>query len=124
MEKLSNSGYKQILGAWGESQAAEFLTKNGLQIIAKNFRTSQGEIDLIAKEGDVLVFVEVKTRSNLKFGFPEEAVTDKKVEHLLAAAETYLLENLDVQKWRMDVVAVLGKPGLRIPEIKWFTDVR
>jgi len=122
MAKNPKDRYRQIIGAWGEGQAAGFLNVNGLEIIEKNYRTPEGEIDLIAKEGDEWVFVEVKTRTNLNYGFPEEAVTDEKMEHLSAAAELYLLDHPEVQNWRIDVIAVQGKPGKSDPEFDWFKD--
>lgn len=124
MAKIEKSKYRQILGAWGESRAADFLQQQGLTLLGKNFRTAAGEIDLIAQDGDELVFVEVKTRSSADFGYPEEAVTETKIEHLLEASESYLLEHLEVQSWRLDVIAIQGKPGEDTPEIEWFKDVR
>lgn len=124
MAKIEKSKYRQILGAWGESRAADFLQQQGLTLLGKNFRTAAGEIDLIVQDGDELVFVEVKTRSSADFGYPEEAVTETKIEHLLEASESYLLEHLDVQSWRLDVIAIQGKPGEDAPEIEWFKDVR
>ncbi len=124
MAKIEKSKYRQILGAWGESRAADFLQQQGLTLLGKNFRTAAGEIDLIAQDGDELVFVEVKTRSSADFGYPEEAVTETKIEHLLEVSESYLLEHLEVQSWRLDVVAIQGKPGEDAPEIEWFKDVR
>lgn len=120
MAKREKDHYRQIIGAWGEHQAAGFLLEHGLQILEKNFRTSEGEIDLIAKDGDEIVFVEVKTRTNQNFGFPEEAVTDEKLEHLNAAAELYLTEHLDAVDWRIDVIAIQGKPGEESLEFEWF----
>ena len=124
MAKQEKDRYRQIVGAWGEHQAAGFLLANGLQVLEKNYRTSEGEIDLIARDGDEIVFVEVKTRTNLNFGFPEEAVTEEKLEHLTTAAELYLLEYLEEQDWRIDVIAIQGKPGDESPEFEWFKDAR
>lgn len=124
MARSEKNNYRQIIGAWGEKQAADFLSLHGVPVVARNYRTSAGEIDLIAKEGNELVFVEVKTRSSLNYGYPEEAVTAQKIEHLLEAAESYLLEHLEIQTWRMDVIAIQGKPGAENPVIEWFKDVR
>ena len=108
----------QFIGAWGEQSAAEYLTKRGCQIIARNARTPYGEIDIIAKQGGVYLFVEVKTRTSNKMGFPEEAVTARKRRHMLMAADHYAAEN-GIDHWQIDVAAVEGKPGTR-PVITYF----
>jgi putative endonuclease len=97
---------KQRLGRWGEDAAARYLTERGYKVIARNVRTEFGEIDLIAKQGDQLVFVEVKARSGSQFGQPEEAVTQTKQEHLVNAAESYLQTNPHAEDWRVDVLAI------------------
>jgi putative endonuclease len=119
MAQKEKTRYRQVIGAWGEDQAAEYLINNGL----RNYRTREGEIDLIAIDGDTLVFVEVKTRANLDFGYPEEAVTEEKLAHIHIAAEEYLAEHLDVTDWRLDVVAIQGKPGNQDPQFEWFKEV-
>jgi len=103
---------KRKFGDWGE-RAAEFYLKNkGYEIIEKNFNTRYGEIDLICKKGDRFIFVEVKTRRNRRFGTPEEAVTRKKQEHLIAAAQIYISsKNRSDIQWQIDVLAVEGEPG-------------
>jgi len=75
---------------WGERLAAKFLTKKGYEIIERNYRFSHGEIDLIAMKGELLVFVEVKARSGLYFGYPEDAVNDNKIEIITKVAEEYI----------------------------------
>ena len=104
--------YTQILGKWGEKVAAEHLTGLGYQIISVNHRTPFGEIDIIAQDGRELVFVEVKTRSSNALGNPEGSVTPKKQQHILNSAQHYLAA-LDppVDEWRVDVVAITGRPG-------------
>lgn len=98
------------LGRWGEQQASNFLETKGIQVLARNIRTPYGEIDLLAKEGDVWVFVEVKTRSSKSFGYPEEAVTSLKVGHMVESAESYLQQNELVGiDWRIDVIAILKR---------------
>ena len=79
---------KDVLGRRGEAIAAHYLQKTGLEVIERNWRCGQGEIDLIARDGDELVFVEVKTRSSVAFGHPLEAITVQKLARLrrLAAA--------------------------------------
>jgi putative endonuclease len=97
----------QSLGHWGEQKAARYLQEKGYRIIERNMRTPYGEIDLIARHNSFLVFVEVKTRSSSNFGLPEDAITQRKREHLLASAQAYLLQNTDLDgDWRIDVIAV------------------
>ena len=95
-----------LLGRWGESFAAEYLRKNHYTVVAANYRCRFGEIDLIAEKDGVLLFVEVKLRTNLQYGAPREYVTVKKQEKLRAAALLYLSEReLDVPA-RFDVAEV------------------
>ena len=97
---------RQKLGRWGESVAATHLEANGRQIITRNWHCARGEIDLIAQEGDTLLFVEVKTRRGRNMGTPEEALTPAKQRKLVEVAQEYLLaHDLDVD-WRIDLVAV------------------
>jgi putative endonuclease len=108
------------LGKLGELAAEKFLQKSGYKIIAKNWRTRFGEIDIIAKDGDCFVFAEVKTRSNERYGAPEEAVTKTKQQHLLLAAQLYLqtIKENDAL-WRIDVLALLKDgEGYRIRHLK------
>jgi putative endonuclease len=122
MGEKEKDRYRQIIGAWGEDQAAEFLIKKGLTILERNYRAQQGEVDLIALENNVLVFVEVKTRTNDTFGYPEEAVTEEKMDHLYGAAEEYMADHLEIENWRIDVIAIQGKPGSDEPQIDWFKE--
>ena len=96
------------LGLAGEKKAVEFLKKNGYEILDKNFRTSLGEIDIVAKEKDCICFVEVKTRSNLDKGSPQEAITKNKQHKLSQMALLYLKnKNLLKKSARFDVVTVM-----------------
>lgn len=112
----------QVVGRWGEAVAAEYLQRKGFAIIARNFRTPYGELDLVTRdpEGEV-VFVEVKTRRSRTLGPPEIAVTPKKREHLRAAALAYCLEHAEVGfDWRIDVIAVTASGGATTSEIVHF----
>jgi putative endonuclease len=80
-------------GRKGEERAASYLRLKGYKILERNYRVPSGEIDLIAKKSDTLVFVEVKMRRNLKQGTPLEAVSPRKVKRLAAAAALYLAQN-------------------------------
>jgi len=110
--------HNQRIGKWGEQTAVEFLKERGCEISAQNVRTPYGEIDIVAKQGDVTVFVEVKTRTSNKMGLPEESITPRKREHMLAAADHYAAEH-EIDHWQIDVIAVEGKPGT-IPTITHF----
>lgn len=77
-------------GSSGEKIAVDFLLKKGYRILETNFRTRFGEIDVIALDKDLVVYVEVKTRSSRQFGLPEEAVGHRKLQHLLKAAAYFL----------------------------------
>ncbi|MDD5338717.1 MAG: YraN family protein [Dehalococcoidales bacterium] len=104
---------RQATGALGEKLAADFLKQKGYEILAANYRCPDGEIDIITKHRNTLVFVEVRTRSSRKFGTPEESITDTKKEKLRALAERYYQEHADLpDNWRIDVVAVeMGRGG-------------
>ena len=116
---------RQTLGKWGEDQAADFLMKRGYSIMGRNVRTPYGEIDLVARHmtanGEVIVFVEVKTRRSTAFGYPEEAVTRQKKEHLLSSAQAYLMEHPELAgDWRIDVIAIQQKQSGAAPAITYF----
>lgn len=106
MSDKGGDGRKK-LGNWGESVAATHLEAKGYRILQRNWRCARGEIDLVAQAGDVLVFVEVKTRRGRKSGTPEEGVTPRKAQRLLDLGQHYLYEHdLDDVEWRIDLVAV------------------
>ena len=112
---------RQALGRWGEAIAANFLENQGYLIIERNCRTPYGEIDLIAQDGTVLVFVEVKTRTSNAFGYPEESITSQKREHLISAAQA-ILQSMPNQpdSWRIDVIAIRKVKSVEQPEIVHF----
>jgi len=95
-------------GNYGERLAAEFLERHGYEIIKRNYHYGHGEIDIIAKDGKTLVFIEVKYRKNLEFGPPENAISKAKQRQIKKIAEAYLYENeLKDQNCRIDVIAIL-----------------
>lgn len=81
------------LGKFGEEIAAKYLSMSGYEILEKNFRCRVGEVDLIVRKDDVLVFIEVKTRTSDSFGLPSQAVDSKKQSHIKKVAGVYLLSN-------------------------------
>ncbi len=108
---------KQALGAHGEELAAEFLRAAGMEIVARNWRCRYGELDLIARDGDVTAFVEVKTRSGLGYGTPAESVTFAKQQRIRRLALLWLAEQDGPwRRIRFDVVSVLAVRG-RAPVI-------
>lgn len=115
---------RQSLGRWGEAQAADYLRQQGYEILAHNVRTAYGEIDLLARQADQLVFVEVRTRASANLGPPELSISPRKLAHMVSAAEAYMVDQPDAQAaWRLDMIAVRRYPGERSPEILHFEDV-
>ncbi|MUV05369.1 endonuclease [Flavobacterium rakeshii] len=99
------------LGKQGEELAVDFLRKNGYDILETNWVYQKAEIDIIAKKEDTLAVVEVKTRSSLDFGLPQDFVTPKKIKLLVKAVDEYVTVNdLDVEI-RFDIVSIYNKKG-------------
>lgn len=97
----------QTIGKLGEELATQYLKKKGVKIIERNFRCRQGEIDIIGKESEELVFIEVKTRTNQKYGKPVEAVNLIKRKHMNRAIEFYLYtKQLTKERVRIDIMEV------------------
>lgn len=100
------------LGRLGEDEAVDFLKTNGYEIIARNYKTKAAEIDIVARDKDVYCFVEVKTRKDLRFGLPQEAVKVPKQNKISIAALTFLKEyKLFDRKARFDVVSIAYSEG-------------
>ncbi len=95
-------------GAYGERLAERYLTEHGYEIVAKNWRCPEGELDLIARQGEMLVFAEVRTRRGTHLGPPEASITPAKQTKLVQLAYTFLAdyENPDCA-WRIDVIAIV-----------------
>lgn len=94
----------------GEEIATEFLRKKGYKILERNFTCKRGEIDIIALDKKEIVFIEIKARMSLKYGLPSEAVTKKKLEHILKTAEYFLYcRNLEDENTRIDVIEIYIK---------------
>ena len=103
---------KKELGKIGEELAVEYLEKNKYQIIKRNFYCRQGEIDIIAKDKEEIVFIEVNTRSNINFGKPSEAVNHIKQKHIYKSAKYYLYKTNSLDMLiRFDVIEVLIEEG-------------
>jgi len=109
-------------GILGEKLAKDFLKKRGYRIYETNYRCPEGEVDIVARHKDSLVFIEVRSKRSLQFGSPEESITPTKMERLRAVAAHYLQTHNNLPSlWRIDVAAVeidqKGKP-LRIEIIE------
>ena len=114
--------HNQKIGRWGEEIASTYLQNKGYEFVDGNVRTPYGEIDLIMRSNGILVFVEVKTRTSTRFGYPEEAITPQKQQHMLDCAGHYAEEH-NLASWRIDAVSVEGKPSDGKPKITHFEDV-
>lgn len=108
MQPIAHPTPAQAAGGAGELRAEEFLGRQGLAIVARNYRTRMGEIDLIARDGDTLVFVEVRLRSDPRFGGAAASITPRKRRRIVAAARQYLMRLPRVPPCRFDVVALDG----------------
>lgn len=107
------------LGKLGEEQAYHFLKEKGFKILDRNFHAKGGEIDIVARSGELIVFVEVKTRISTDYARPEEAVGHRKRGSLKAAARHYIHEHpLRANEYRFDVIAVTMNESQR-PKLEW-----
>lgn len=104
-DKITN---KRKTGNYGEDLACKFLEERGFKIVERNYFYGHGEIDIITKDGDELVFVEVKYRTNDEYGPPELSISKGKQRLVRRTAEAYLYENgIKDQKCRIDLIAIL-----------------
>lgn len=98
-----------ILGTTGESQAAYFLENNGYTILHRNWRSGHKELDIVATIDNTLIIVEVKTRSSVDFGNPQDAVNSRKIKRIVSATDAYIrLFSIDMPV-RFDVITLIGK---------------
>ncbi len=110
---------KKRIGRLGEDLAANFLKKIRYRIVDRNFRIIGGEIDIVAWNEKILVFVEVKTRSSAYFGTPLESITPAKIRFLIRAGQVFIIKNrLGDIPHRIDVVAVDLSEGFESPKIE------
>ncbi len=98
---------RQAIGKAGEDFTCEYLKKYGMYILARNYRAKKGEIDVIARDGNTIVFIEVKTRSNCAYGTAGEAVTYRKQQMIVKTAQWYIMQNnIKESDFRFDVAEV------------------
>lgn len=105
---------KKGLGNRGEKAAAAYLEQKGYAILERQYRTPIGEIDLIARDGETLAFVEVKTRRSARYGAPSAAVGREKQRHIIRSAQWYMMEKQrqgEVPPCRFDVIEVYASPS-------------
>lgn len=119
-----NMTYRHDVGDWGEDTACNYLTKLGYLIVERNYYTRYGEIDIIARKDDQLIFIEVKTRTSTSYGLPEEAFTNMKQEHLFNSILVFLEGHPDEKdNWQIDLISVEGKYLAQMPKITHFQNV-
>jgi putative endonuclease len=111
-------------GNYGESLACDYLKKLGYKIIERNFRIRGGEVDIVCKDKDYLVFVEVKTRYTYEYGLPSESITPWKIKALLKTALFYIQKiNWGDKGYRIDLVTVDFSKDPQKPEIELIKDI-
>lgn len=122
---MNNKKSNKQIGKFGEETAAKFLQKSGYKILECNYRYSRlCEIDIIAKEKDTIVFVEVKTRTSTAFGHPFEAVNKTKLLNVYKAGLFYLQNTQEKHKnYRIDVISVIGNVNDKSPKIEHLKNI-
>jgi len=114
----------KILGKIGEDIANDYLKKQGYKIIEQNCRNKYGEIDLICREKDVLVFVEVKTRIGEKFGLPEDAINKNKMHRLIRNAQAYIArKDLNMINYRIDAVCIVLQENNKLKRLNHYENI-
>jgi len=111
----------KVKGDIGELTAVSYIQKLGYKILERNFRSKFGEIDIVAKDGKQLVFIEVKKRASAKYGRPEEAITKRKLGKIIKTINYFLLcrkTNVLRDNIRIDVIAILGCGDISLKHIK------
>ncbi len=119
-----SSKSRSDIGSWGEDQAVSWLRRHGFAILGRNVRPGRhGELDIVARMNDTIVFVEVKTRRDEYFGRPAAAVNPRQRQSLCRTAAAYLRRRgYPRQYYRFDIIEVLGQPGDPAPEIRHIED--
>ncbi|QRN83910.1 YraN family protein [Chloroflexota bacterium] len=116
--------YQQQVGRQGEDIAVDYLQERGYHILDRNYHSRFGEVDLVAEIDGVIVFVEVKARTNNRFGLPEESVTPEKLEKIYDTALFWLQEHTEVpDDWRVDVIAIQMNKAHHPQDIQHFINI-
>ena len=111
-----------LLGEWGEEVAADYLREKGYVILERDWHSKHRDIDLIAQQGDIIVFIEVKTRHNREVADPLQAVNYQKRTNLIQAISHYINYHNSDAPWRFDVITIVGALGCSNPEINHIED--
>lgn len=108
------------LGRRGEDLAHRYLQRQGIKVIARNYRPgADSEIDIVAREGDVVVFVEVKARTSAEFGAPDRAIDEEKRRHILRAAQSYSTRAaIDWSQVRFDVISIVFSKPIQVNHLR------
>jgi putative endonuclease len=120
---IINKTKRSKTGQIGESIAKKFLQKKGYKIIFQNFRTKYSEIDLIAEKKDMLVFIEVRTKTSEQFGSPEQTINKKKISRLIRAAQSYASNHKYLGSLRIDAVCVVFNPDYTLKRIAHYESI-
>ena len=111
-------------GIRGEKLAGDFLKKKGYHLLETNYRCRYGEIDIVARKEDCLVFCEVRTKTTLAFGTPEESISQVKIRHMERAAENYVQEHAGKGlNWRIDLIAIELDAGYKLRRMEQIENV-
>lgn len=111
-----------LTGVWGENVAADYLCEKGYLLMERDWHSNHRDIDVIARQGDCIVFVEVKTRRNRDYADPLQAVDYQKLRNLRYAINHYLHYRQFNNPWRFDVITIVGHVGCDNPEINHIED--
>ena len=107
------------LGKEGEEEAAAYLEAHGYTILPRNWRSGRFELDIVAEKDNELIVIEVKTRRNNEYGLPEEAVTSRKIRHIVSSTDSYLKKYAIDLPVRFDIITVVGtQPPFQIEHIE------
>lgn len=122
--KPNHNNHRQQLGKNGEYIAENYLLHKGYKLLARNFRTRTGELDLVMQDDQTLVFVEVKARCGNSYGTPEEAVTPRKMQEIMTTAAIYVNRHYQYEVLqRIDVVAVDMDPAGNVLDLRHLQNV-
>lgn len=109
---------RRLFGTAVEEHVAEHLVRQGYRVLARQYKSPFGEIDLICQDGDEVVFVEVKARTSGAYGYPEQSVHLGKLRKIVRSAQAFMQKRPPDEPWRVDVVAVETTPEVRITHLK------
>ena len=111
---------RKEIGNKGEENAVNFLFANGYEVLERNYRFGRGEVDIIALKSSVMVFIEVKSRKNINFGYPETFLNEPQQDRIHRAAEEYVLQKEWQGEIRFDIIAILWDS--KEPTLEHFED--